>query len=115
MFEYTKQILTKVSFDRTLFRKELVKSLQILKKDERRLLKVWCVANVAAENPIVEFTLYFKRNFFFQFNGEVGNAFATINNVWRDNGFCRAGINALSAGAAIIFYRQVGFQFKVKN
>ena len=53
MFEYTKQILTKVSFDRNLFRKELVKALQLLKKDERRMLKIWCVASFAAYSDII--------------------------------------------------------------
>jgi hypothetical protein len=43
MFEYTKQILTKVSFDKVLFRKELRKALQWLKKDERKMLMVWCL------------------------------------------------------------------------
>ena len=53
MFEYTKQILTKVSFDRNLFRKELIKALQILKKDERRLSKIWCVATFAAYSDVI--------------------------------------------------------------
>ena len=44
MFEYTKQILTKVSFDRMLFRKELKKAMKWLKSDERRMLMVWCLA-----------------------------------------------------------------------
>jgi uncharacterized protein YjhX (UPF0386 family) len=44
MFEYTKQILTKVSFDRVLFRKELKKAMKWLKSEERRLLMVWCLA-----------------------------------------------------------------------
>lgn len=43
MFEYTKQILTKVSFDKVLFRKELRKAIQWLKKDERKMLMVWCL------------------------------------------------------------------------
>ena len=53
MFEYTKQILTKVSFDKNLFRKELTKAMRILKKDERRLLKIWCVATFAAYSDIM--------------------------------------------------------------
>ena len=53
MFEYTKQILTKVSFDKNLFRKELTKAMSILKKDERRLLKIWCVATFAAYSDIM--------------------------------------------------------------
>jgi hypothetical protein len=53
MFEYTKQILTKVSFDKNLFRKELTKAMRILKKDERRLLKIWCVATFAAYTDVM--------------------------------------------------------------
>ena len=44
MFEYSKEILTKVSFDRTLFNKELVKAIKWLKVDERKLLMMWCLA-----------------------------------------------------------------------
>ena len=53
MFEYTKQILTKVSFDKSLFRKELIKSLRLLKKEERLLLKVWCVATFATYSDVI--------------------------------------------------------------
>jgi hypothetical protein len=53
MFEYTKQILTKVSFDRSLFRKELIKALQLLQKDERRLLKIWCIATFASYSDVI--------------------------------------------------------------
>jgi hypothetical protein len=45
MFEMSKKILEKVSFDRALFYKELVKTLKWLKPDEKMLLKVWCLAN----------------------------------------------------------------------
>ena len=34
MFEYTKEILLKVSFDRVLFRKELKKAVKWLKREE---------------------------------------------------------------------------------
>ena len=44
MFEYSKEILTKVSFDRTLFKKELRKAIRWLKYDERKLLMIWCIA-----------------------------------------------------------------------
>ncbi|TAH43446.1 MAG: hypothetical protein EYC69_02745 [Bacteroidetes bacterium] len=53
MFEYTKQILTKVSFDKSLFRKELIKALRLLKKDERLLLKVWCVASFSTYSDVI--------------------------------------------------------------
>jgi len=45
MFEMSKKILEKVSFDRALFYKELVKTLRWLKPDEKMLLKTWCLAN----------------------------------------------------------------------
>ena len=53
MFEYTKNILTKVSFDKSLFRKELAKAVKMLKSDERRLLKVWCIATFASYSDVV--------------------------------------------------------------
>ncbi|MBP7168133.1 MAG: hypothetical protein KBB64_10740 [Bacteroidia bacterium] len=43
MFEYSKEILTKVSFDKSLFTKELTKAITWLKKDERKMLMVWCL------------------------------------------------------------------------
>ena len=45
MFEMSKKILEKVSFDRALFYKELVKTLRWLKPDEKVLLRAWCLAN----------------------------------------------------------------------
>ena len=43
MLELSKQILQKVSFDRKLFKKELMKSIQWIKPHERPLLKTWCL------------------------------------------------------------------------
>jgi len=43
MLEYSKTVLQKVSFNRDLFKKELLKSLRWLKKEEVVLLQVWCV------------------------------------------------------------------------
>ena len=43
MFELSKNILEKVSFDKKLFHKELTKALKWLKPDEKTLLKVWCL------------------------------------------------------------------------
>lgn len=44
MFELSKQILQKVSFDRSLFSKELKKAIKWIKEDETLLLKAWCLA-----------------------------------------------------------------------
>ena len=43
MFELSKNILEKVSFDKTLFRKELVKAVKWLKPEEKTLLMIWCL------------------------------------------------------------------------
>ena len=45
MFEMCKEILEKVSFDKSLFRKELNKSIRWIKKDELLALKVWCLSS----------------------------------------------------------------------
>jgi len=43
MLEFCKNILTKVSFDRILFRKELKKAISWLKtKEEKIQLREWC-------------------------------------------------------------------------
>ena len=44
MFELSKSILEKVSFDKALFRKELGKAIKWVKPSEKTLLKVWCLA-----------------------------------------------------------------------
>lgn len=44
MLEYFKTILLKVSFDGTLFEKELKKALRSLIMDEIVLLRTWCYA-----------------------------------------------------------------------
>lgn len=49
MFELSKKILEKVSFDRSLFRKELKKAVQWVKQEERLMLKVWCLATFGTQ------------------------------------------------------------------
>jgi hypothetical protein len=44
MFELSKNILEKVSFDKTLFRKELTKAFKWLKPEEKLLLLFWCIS-----------------------------------------------------------------------
>ena len=44
MLELSKTILNKISFDKTLFRKELVKAQKWVKPNEALVLKVWCLA-----------------------------------------------------------------------
>lgn len=43
MLEYTKTILQKVSFDKSLFQKELNKSFKWLGKNEAKVLHSWCM------------------------------------------------------------------------
>jgi len=56
MLELSKQILQKVSFDRKLFKKELLKSIRWIKPSERVQLKMWCLATfgVAYKDLILE-------------------------------------------------------------
>ena len=49
MLEFSKKILRKVSFDRQLFKKELIKSFKWLSKDEILALKVWCIAQFGTQ------------------------------------------------------------------
>ena len=44
MLEFSKTILSKISFDKYLFKKELQKAIKWLKPKEATLLKVWCLA-----------------------------------------------------------------------
>ena len=50
MFDYTKAVLKKVSFDANLFCKELKKALQRLLPHEIEELKIW-VNSLIAQNP----------------------------------------------------------------
>jgi hypothetical protein len=49
MLEFSKLVLEKVSFDRKLFRKELVKSLRRIKSEDYLKLKLWCLATFGHE------------------------------------------------------------------
>ena len=44
MLELSKTILSKISFDKILFKKELRKARKWLKPNEALVLKVWCLA-----------------------------------------------------------------------
>jgi len=44
MYEMSKKVLTRVSFDRVLFKKELFKAKKWLKPKESLMLKAWCLA-----------------------------------------------------------------------
>jgi len=53
MLELSKKVLEKVSFDRSLFHKELVKAVSWLQQDEVPSLKVWCLASFAMYNDVI--------------------------------------------------------------
>ena len=43
MLEFCKEILVKVSFDKRLFKKELYKAIRWSRKEEKLILKAWCL------------------------------------------------------------------------
>lgn len=53
MLEYVKTILNKVSFDRALFEKELLKAIRSLLADEVTKLKEWCYRKFAKYEAIL--------------------------------------------------------------
>ena len=55
MLEFSKKILSKVSFDKTLFRKELLKSVRWVNKKEVIALKIWALSTFSEyKNTILE-------------------------------------------------------------
>ena len=55
MLEFSKKILSKVSFDKKLFRKELLKSVRWLSKKEVITLKIWALTTFSQyKNTILE-------------------------------------------------------------
>jgi hypothetical protein len=58
MFELSKNILEKVSFDKTLFRKELTKAVKWLAPNEKLLLKVWCLGTFGHQYKDVIMEVY---------------------------------------------------------
>jgi hypothetical protein len=49
MLEFCKEVLTKVSFDQMLFRKELKKAIRWLKQMELVQLKNWCLEHFGSQ------------------------------------------------------------------
>ena len=55
MLEFSKKIISKVSFDKGLFRKELSKSVGWLSKKEVLILKIWALTSFSQyKNTILE-------------------------------------------------------------
>jgi hypothetical protein len=53
MLEFCKQVLLKVSFDRKLFKKELIKMVGMLKREDVLVLKAWCLVTFVQYQDIV--------------------------------------------------------------
>ena len=53
MLKYFKQILSKVSFDRELFEKELKKAIKSLLPAELKEFKDWCYIKFASLYPVI--------------------------------------------------------------
>jgi hypothetical protein len=53
MYELCKEILQKVSFDKKLFKKELIKAKKWLKSEEHMQLKAWCLATFTVYTDII--------------------------------------------------------------
>jgi hypothetical protein len=53
MYEFVKQILTHVAFDRELFKKELTKGIKAININERALLQAWCLVSFAQYHDII--------------------------------------------------------------
>ncbi len=54
MLEYFKTVLSKVSFDKRLFEKELQKALKSLVPEEVKQLRDWCYARFAQHEVILQ-------------------------------------------------------------
>jgi len=53
MLDYVKSILSKVSFDKRLFEKELVKAMALLVENELQNLKEWCYQTFSTKHADV--------------------------------------------------------------
>ena len=53
MLEFSKKILSKVSFDKDLFKKELKKSTRWMSKKELTLLKIWALTSFSQYKKVI--------------------------------------------------------------
>ncbi len=53
MLEFNKKILSKVSFDKNLFRKELRKGTKWLNKRDSLILKIWALSTFSQYKDII--------------------------------------------------------------
>ena len=53
MLEFNKKILSKVSFDKKLFRKELLKGVKWLNKRDGIILKIWALSTFSQYKDII--------------------------------------------------------------
>jgi hypothetical protein len=60
MLQYVKIILTKVSFSKVLFEKELLKALRVLLEEEIHELKSWCFRQFREHEAILLRFFYYN-------------------------------------------------------
>jgi hypothetical protein len=53
MLRFFKTILSKVSFDKNLFKKELKKSTRLVSKNEQMVLKIWCLTTFGNYKDVI--------------------------------------------------------------
>tara|TARA_B100001758_G_C18407840_1_gene613391 strand:+ start:1847 stop:2032 length:186 start_codon:yes stop_codon:yes gene_type:complete len=53
MLDFSKNILSKVSFDKALFQKELEKCVRWLSRKESITLKIWALSTFSEYTPII--------------------------------------------------------------
>tara|TARA_B100000902_G_scaffold20300_1_gene24357 strand:+ start:391 stop:576 length:186 start_codon:yes stop_codon:yes gene_type:complete len=53
MLDFSKKVLSNVSFDKNLFKKELSKNISWLNKRERLLLKIWALTKFSQYKEII--------------------------------------------------------------
>jgi hypothetical protein len=54
MIEFVKQVLQGVSFDKELFRKELIKNLSLISPSEKALLLAWCLKRFSVHYDVLK-------------------------------------------------------------
>lgn len=54
MIEFVKQVLQGVSFDKELFRKELIKNLSLISPSEKALLLAWCLKRFSEHYDVLK-------------------------------------------------------------
>src|SRR5690606_11264141 len=73
------------------------------------------LADIATENPVFKFTLYFFRNSFFKLYCIIADALASVYLIRFRNGIRRTGIHTPGTGAAMVGLLIISRQLKVRD